>query len=175
VSSFNVCQGGIFIFNFDSYLFAERLKFLRLKKKLTLEQLGNEVGATKSTIGNFENSRKKPSVDLLLSFAYFFDVSVDYLIGRTDDDTPVSCVSDYENNFRRILRTLLPQIDVDTLEFFYINIGELERIASSTGHISLDRVCKIASLLGLSLDSITGYSNTNPIVKFDFQKKIPPE
>ena len=152
--------------------FGERLKFLRTKKQVTQKQVADYFLITMRAYQNYEINKSMPNASLLIELADYFDVSLDYLVGRSDDDTPISYVSDYENDFRRILRTLLPQIDVSAIEFFYLDTSELERIAYSNGHISLDRVCKIANLLGLSLDTITGYSNTNPIVKFDFQKKI---
>lgn len=50
-----------------------------------MEQLGEQVGSTKATIGNFENGNKKPSLDLLIKLADYFEVSIDYLVGRTDN------------------------------------------------------------------------------------------
>lgn len=65
--------------------FPSRLKELRTSRGLTLEQLGKEVGSTRATIGNFENGNKTPSLDLLIKLAEYFNVSIDYLAGRTDD------------------------------------------------------------------------------------------
>lgn len=65
--------------------FPERLKELRTSKGLTMEQLGKEVQSTRGTISNFENGNKKPSLDMLIRLANYFDVSIDYLVGRTDD------------------------------------------------------------------------------------------
>ena len=50
-----------------------------------MEQLGKEIESTRGTIGNFENGNKKPSLDMLIKLADYFNVSIDYLIGRTDD------------------------------------------------------------------------------------------
>ena len=71
----------MFFFFFPS--FSERLKELRISKGLTMEQLGKEIESTRGTIGNFEN--KKPSLDMLIKIADYFGVSIDYLVGRTDD------------------------------------------------------------------------------------------
>lgn len=65
--------------------FSERLKELRTSRGFTMEQLGNEIESTRGTIGNFENGNKNPSLNILIKLADFFDVSIDYLIGRTDD------------------------------------------------------------------------------------------
>lgn len=68
--------------NFD--LFSSRLKSLRLSKGLTLQQLGESIGSTKATMGNLENSNKQPSLLMIVALADYFDVSLDYLCGRSD-------------------------------------------------------------------------------------------
>lgn len=73
----------MFFFVFPT--FAERLKELRVSKNLTMEQLGKDIGSTRATISNFENEQRKPSLDMLIKLADYFDVSIDYLAGRTDD------------------------------------------------------------------------------------------
>ncbi len=73
------------MFFFFSPTFAERLKNLRVSKGLTMEQLGKDIGSTRATISNFENEQRKPSLDMLIKLADYFDVSIDYLAGRTDD------------------------------------------------------------------------------------------
>ena len=70
---------------FSQYLFGERLKALRKSRNLTLQQVGDVVSSTKSTIGNLEHGRKKPSIDIVIALADFFEVSTDYLLGLTDD------------------------------------------------------------------------------------------
>ena len=63
----------------------ERLKDLRVERKLTLEQLADEVGISKSALGKYESDNGKDispySISLL---ADFYGVSVDYLMGRTE-------------------------------------------------------------------------------------------
>ena len=71
----------------DFQLFAKRLKLLRQSQNLTLQQLGAAVNATKATMGNLENSNKQPSVSMLVALADYFKVSLDYLVGRSDDPT----------------------------------------------------------------------------------------
>lgn len=65
--------------------FAGRLKELRTSRGLTLEALATEVHGSKAAIGNLENQKKKPGLDTLLALADYFDVSLDYLVGRSDD------------------------------------------------------------------------------------------
>ena len=74
-----------FVFFFDDQTFADRLKELRTSNGLTLEALAKEIHGSKAAIGNLENRKKKPGLDTLLALADYFDVSLDYLVGRSDD------------------------------------------------------------------------------------------
>ena len=73
----------MFFFFFPS--FSERLKELRTSNGLTMEQLGKEIESTRGTIGNFEKKKKKTNLYILIKLPDYFDVSIDYLVGRTDD------------------------------------------------------------------------------------------
>jgi len=74
-----------FFFFFPS--FSTRIKELRISKGLTMEQLAKDIGSTRATISNFENEQKKPSLDMVIKLADYFQTSIDYLVGRTDDPT----------------------------------------------------------------------------------------
>ena len=73
------------MFNFCFDEFSERLKELRVSKHLTLEELARGINSTRATICNFEKQNKTPSLEMLLKLATYFDVSLDYLMGRTED------------------------------------------------------------------------------------------
>lgn len=74
-----------FFFFFSPESFATRLNKLRTDNGLTMEQLGKIIGTTRATISNLENEQKKPSLDMVIKLAEYFNVSIDYLVGRTDD------------------------------------------------------------------------------------------
>lgn len=63
-----------------------RLKELRVSKNLTMDKLGKDIGVTRSTISNLENEQRKPSLDMVIKLADYFQVPVDYLIGRTNEE-----------------------------------------------------------------------------------------
>ncbi|HHY38838.1 MAG TPA: helix-turn-helix domain-containing protein [Clostridia bacterium] len=65
--------------------FAERLRELRLKKDVTQVELGKLLSLSKQTISSYENRGSTPDPETLQRLADYFDVSVDYLLGRTDD------------------------------------------------------------------------------------------
>jgi transcriptional regulator with XRE-family HTH domain len=66
-------------------LFAQRLATLRRERKLSLQQLGDAIGKTNQAISLFEKGKGLPSFEVLCQLADYFDVSLDYLVGRSDD------------------------------------------------------------------------------------------
>lgn len=66
-------------------IFCERLKALRKGKKMSAVGLANELETTKQTISGWENAYRIPSLETTAKIADFFGVSIDYLIGRTDN------------------------------------------------------------------------------------------
>lgn len=61
--------------------FGNRLKTLRIKKKLTQQQLADLLGLTKSVISAYENGLRYPAYDVLIKIARIFKVSTDFLLG----------------------------------------------------------------------------------------------
>ena len=68
---------------------AERVRDLRRERDLSQQELGNVFGVDKSTISNIENGHTVKS-NLAISLAEYFDVSMDYLFGLSDDRSPVN-------------------------------------------------------------------------------------
>lgn len=69
-------RGGVRLVNFGN-----RLKTLRIKKKLTQQQLADLLGLTKSVISAYENGLRYPAYDVLIKIARIFKVSTDFLLG----------------------------------------------------------------------------------------------
>ena len=65
--------------------FSERIKELRLEKNLTQTQLGEIIGVKHFSIYSYEKGRACPEMRGLVALADYFDVSMDYLAGRTDN------------------------------------------------------------------------------------------
>jgi len=61
-----------------------RLKELRKKKKITQLRLALELNTNQNTISRYETGEREPGLNELIKIADFFDVSIDYLLERTD-------------------------------------------------------------------------------------------
>lgn len=69
--------------------YGERISILRNKMKLTQEELAKRIGITRAALSHYEKDRREPDYETLERFADFFDVKIDYLLGRTSDPTPL--------------------------------------------------------------------------------------
>lgn len=62
-----------------------QFKKIRLERGFTQKQVADGIGISEVGLQNYENGRRKPAFDVLISLADFYDVSLDYLVGRSDD------------------------------------------------------------------------------------------
>lgn len=63
------------------------LKKLREERHMSQAQLGMELGMSQNTISRYETGERQADYKTLLAIADYFDVSIDYLLGRTDKPT----------------------------------------------------------------------------------------
>ena len=61
--------------------FGNRLKNLRLRKRMTQSDLAERLGVTKSVISAYETGLRMPSYDILIKISRIFRVTTDYLLG----------------------------------------------------------------------------------------------
>ncbi|MBQ6847261.1 MAG: helix-turn-helix transcriptional regulator [Oscillospiraceae bacterium] len=62
-----------------------RLKLLRKERKLTQIALQMQTGIEQALISKFESGERIPPTETLMCLADFYDVSMDYIMGRTDN------------------------------------------------------------------------------------------
>lgn len=65
-----------------------RIKLLREELGLKQEELAKKLSVSPSAIGMYERDLREPNNELTLKIANFFNVSIDYLLGRSDARTP---------------------------------------------------------------------------------------
>ncbi len=65
-------------------IFCERLKALRIEKKLSQPELAQLIGVSKGMISFWENAINEPTISNLLKLCQIFEVSADYLLGIVD-------------------------------------------------------------------------------------------
>lgn len=72
--------------NIGNSKFGERLKELRLKNKLSYNNLSNILQVNRATLYDWENRGKEPPYLMLIKIAKFFNTKIDYLLGITNTD-----------------------------------------------------------------------------------------
>ena len=71
-----VSRGGCDIF---------RLKELRERRKMSQQYLATALNMSQNTVSQYETGSREASYDTLIAIADYFDVSIDYLLCRTDN------------------------------------------------------------------------------------------
>lgn len=71
-------------------MLSDRIKKLRKEKGLTQQELAKKLKIAQSTIASIESGRRNGNNDTIRSLAKFFDVSIDYLQGITDERNSLS-------------------------------------------------------------------------------------
>ena len=67
--------------------FSECFSVLRKQKGVSFAALGDFLGVTDEAVRLLERGKRSPSFEVLCALADYFDVSLDYLVGRSDDPT----------------------------------------------------------------------------------------
>lgn len=63
----------------------QRLKELRAKRNISQVKLAMDLDTTQNSISRYENGEREADYKTLIAIADYFGVSVDYLLGRTDN------------------------------------------------------------------------------------------
>ena len=67
-------------------ILASRLKELRIKKDIPQLMVALDLSIARSTYACYETGKNEPDIFTLIKIADYFDVSLDYLVGRTNND-----------------------------------------------------------------------------------------
>jgi transcriptional regulator with XRE-family HTH domain len=65
--------------------FAERIRVLRAIKKVKQHQVAEFLNISRTQISEMENGKITTTIEKLWLLADYFDVTIDYLVGRSDD------------------------------------------------------------------------------------------
>ncbi|MCY9664459.1 helix-turn-helix domain-containing protein [Paenibacillus alginolyticus] len=65
---------------------------LRHSRSLTQYQLSDKTGLTRAAISHYEKNRREPDINTLILLADFFKVSLDELVGRTEEWSDIESI-----------------------------------------------------------------------------------
>lgn len=90
---------------------AERIKELRKNANLTQSEFGALFGVAKSTVCLYETGRNTPNDDIKIAIANHFQVSMDYLMGKTDQPG-------FDSKTPTVMQTKLTSQTLDTFHAY---------------------------------------------------------
>lgn len=78
--------------------FAEIIQDLRMSKNKKRQEVADSIGISRASLEYYEKGKRKPDIEVLAKFADYYNVSADYLLGRTNaktNDKDVQFICDY--------------------------------------------------------------------------------
>lgn len=93
-----------------------RLKFLRTEREESLEKIAKFLHVTLQTISNYENERRDMSPETIIKLAEYFNVSTDYLLGKSDIRNPEELKKISFANNKGLDTNGLSQRDIEELQ-----------------------------------------------------------
>ena len=141
--------------------FANRLKQRREELGFTQKYLGELVGVSGNSIGNYENGVSTPNTPTLYRLFSALQCDANYLYQDEMADVIMKCGS-YTEKYRQALSTIISEADGDAVDYS-IEIGALNmpliRSIIDGGAIpTFEQACTIAEEVGESLDRMIGWT-----------------
>ncbi|MGI1836220.1 helix-turn-helix domain-containing protein [Lactococcus garvieae] len=139
-------------------VFAERLKELRKKKKLTQKELASRIEETQGKIAKWENSQLEPNAEKLKKLAWELETTTDYLLGVTNKTYPTVILDDEKKKiffepFRKSLENQkIEKIDEEQSdEELEGSIQSLEKLLTNMENVNI-RAIQMESYLVFETD-----------------------
>lgn len=76
----------------------DRLKELRMSQNLSQSEVAKKLNISPSIVSGYETGERTPSAENLLALSYLYKCSVDYLLGKSNDQPSVILDTDGLNN-----------------------------------------------------------------------------
>lgn len=83
----------------------KNLKILRQQRGISQQQLAEIIMVSQQSVNKYENHNVEPGIDTLCKIADYFEVSVDYLIGRAEEPEENIEITDLTDNEHKLLHT----------------------------------------------------------------------
>lgn len=143
--------------------FGIRFKEERKKKNLTQQGLASLFHLDKSSISRYENGHQVPEMETLIKLSNFFEVSIDYLLGKTDNrNSDTDLEVSVGDNFGKRLKQLMDSRNISAMklsEDLNIHRGSLSNWETGKRKPDSEMLLKIANYFDVSVDYLLGNEN----------------
>ncbi|VDG23709.1 helix-turn-helix domain-containing protein [Lactiplantibacillus mudanjiangensis] len=106
-------------------MISEQIKELRKQMRLSQRELSEKLSVSQQTVGSWETGRSEPNVEMINRLAVFFDVSTDYLLGKTEKKHYYDLTEKDERNIDKELENMMNGLDSKNSLSFFQNGAEL--------------------------------------------------
>lgn len=128
-------------------MIGKNIRKLRIEKGITQSSLSNYLGLTPKMISFYELGERFPPHDIIIKLADYFDVSTDYLLGRSGIKNPEKMLTDYS------LLNESPQVYIKT-DALTSSIGKRIHDKRAESNMSAEN---LADALGISEKELGEY------------------
>ena len=142
----------------ELHVATERVKELFATTGMGVDPFEKAIGVSQGTIKSIRNGRNLASADCIIKVAKYFNVSVDYILGFTDEPKPIEC--------REVGKVVSPTASVPTVfeeipdllsEKRFINTAKIyHELPDEMRERAYGLICGIAIALGLNVEKIIG-------------------
>lgn len=101
-------------------MFGSRLRELRKNKNMTMKELGKKFSLAESTISGYEIGNRRPDIEMINAFADFFEVTTDYLLGRSEESV-------------QTVNKILNKNKLNTHDDSYDSLAEINKLVKQYG------------------------------------------
>lgn len=105
--------------------FGRRLKKIRNEHGDNQQDVADEFHTTKATISNYETNTYEPNLEFIIKIAKHYNVSIDYLLGITDQRKPAKTSSEYANVIKQAKEKNLTPKELKTVIKIYPQIKQI--------------------------------------------------
>lgn len=146
-----------------------RIKELRLQRNLNMRETANMLNIPYTTYVNYEKGLREPNSEMLITLADFFSVSVDYILGRSNDivdERMLDIVNEIDNdilensNGNLIIAKKLQQ--VRDMQSSLISVGAISHLEK---YMQLDEISKA------TVDNVINFEYEQSIKRLNKQKE----
>lgn len=92
-------------------MFGARLRLLREEKHMSQLELSKSLGIGNVTLSQYENGARKPDNDTLVKISNYFDVTTDYLLGKSEHKKAVCLSEKDEKDIEKTLEQMVADLE----------------------------------------------------------------
>ena len=115
----------------------ERLKMLRSARGVLQKDIAALLGIDRTTYVKYEKGVSEPSIETLLKLADYFGVSVDFLLGREDEDTKKEIAALPDDDLNSEIISLLTSLFPGREEFAFKTLQTISEIPEEKHELAL--------------------------------------